>query len=303
MRLNVKGTLAIPLLFGMASGVCAQERRAGNVDDGQSTGSLLPPEAGNVKGPIGTSGAGTARYDRVGFARPSAAAAPANGEAGSTSAAVPIVHPVLPAGSFAEITALDNGRVIVARVDTREMLPQGVEIMLSPAAVNSLALADGHQSAVRVRDVIVSPADRAAIGEGRGVASRLNAPPALLAALRRQFPTVAVPTSATPIVQATAMVAQPRIAATLKADGVLKTTAVTPPTVPVRGRSYAVQVAALSDQRRAEALATQLGGSAQRGGSLFRIRLGPYASRSQAERARDDAVRRGYGDAAIIVQP
>jgi rare lipoprotein A len=64
-----------------------------------------------------------------------------------------------------------------------------------------------------------------------------------------------------------------------------------------------VQVAALSNQARAEAIAKQLGGTAQRGGALLRIRLGPFSSRIDAERARDAAVRRGYGDAAIIVQP
>jgi large subunit ribosomal protein L7/L12 len=53
----------------------------------------------------------------------------------------------------------------------------------------------------------------------------------------------------------------------------------------------------------AEAIAKQLGGTAQRGGALFRIRLGPFSSRIDAERARDAAGRRGYGDAAIIVQP
>jgi rare lipoprotein A len=61
-----------------------------------------------------------------------------------------------------------------------------------------------------------------------------------------------------------------------------------------------VQVAALSSAERAATLAHQLGGRVVPLGKLYRVQLGPFADSAQAQRARDGAARRGYGDARIV---
>jgi rare lipoprotein A len=64
---------------------------------------------------------------------------------------------------------------------------------------------------------------------------------------------------------------------------------------------WIVQVASLADRASAQRLAAALGGRVEPAGRWFRVRLGPFNSRAEAQRARDGAVRAGYGDALIIV--
>lgn len=279
-------TVAGSLMLGLAYPATAMGLQ--DTPSNQETGAPrppLPPEAGQVEGPVGTSGAGPARYDRVGYARTA-------GGVGGTDAALKAgaggtAHATLAPGSAVEITSLDTGRTIVTRVAERSPLPAGFEIIFSPEAARMLALSREGASAVRVRGVT----HQGSLAGGVS-AAQLDAPPALLAALRRQLPAAQARPAAVPPVSRPESV--PARALPIAAPA---------PPPPTNGRSYAVQVAALSNQARAEAIAKQLGGTAQRGGALFRIRLGPFSSRIDAERARDAAVRRGYGDAAIIVQP
>ena len=64
-------------------------------------------------------------------------------------------------------------------------------------------------------------------------------------------------------------------------------------------RRYEVQVASFSNRARAQALATRLGASVVSKGQLYRVRLGPMASRD-VQHARDAVAARGYGDAQIL---
>ena len=68
---------------------------------------------------------------------------------------------------------------------------------------------------------------------------------------------------------------------------------------PLNFGRYLVQVAAFGDERRARALAETLGGMVRRAGTVWRVRLGPFAA-DEAQRARDDAARRGYADAHLL---
>ncbi|WP_298671321.1 hypothetical protein [uncultured Sphingomonas sp.] len=47
----------------------------------------------------------------------------------------------------------------------------------------------------------------------------------------------------------------------------------------------------------------QTGAEVPRPTGKYRVRPGPYDNAAIAQRARDAAARRGYGDASIIVQP
>ena len=66
---------------------------------------------------------------------------------------------------------------------------------------------------------------------------------------------------------------------------------------------WGVQVAALSNEGNARALAAQLGGRVSAAGTLYRVQLGPFADRTAAEAARAGAARRGQTGAAIVRLP
>lgn len=248
-------------------------------------------------GPSATSGRGETRYDEVGYATwygdELAGGRTASGDAfdpkGYTAA-----HRTLPLGSFVEVTALDTGRTILVRVNDRGPRQTNLLIDLSRAAARALGI-DGRQ-AVRVRTVTASPADVAALRAGQPGAPRLDTPPALLAGLRQRLNGNAATVDAPP-----RMMARPPIVRQPPEPQAARTPAgrTTPRAAPA-GAGFYVQVAAFSSQPRAAALARSLGGQVIAGGSVWRVRLGPYATQNQARQARDGAAARGYGDARVI---
>lgn len=259
-------------------------------------------------GPSGTAGAGTQAYDTVGLATwygdLERGAATASGAAFDPNA-IAAAHRSLPLGSIAEVTALDTGRTILVRITDHGPSDPRYEIGLTRGAANLLG-AKGGATSVRVRAVTASAADMAALVRGEAASSRMDAPPALLAALRRQLPAPAPPSpSPTPTKVATQPARRaPRAGASYSPPhtdrGVPPSKSAAPPAAPVGSGRYVVQVAAFSTQARADALARALGGSIQPVGALWRVRLGPFRDAAQAQRARDGAVRRGYGDAKIL---
>ena len=281
-------------LVGLALALQSAAQAASAQPSGPGT-VTLPPEAGTPAGPAGTSGMGQPRYDAVGLA----VLQPV--QPGSTGNAVTAAHGQLPPGTVAEITALATGRTILALIDGKTSpVTDKAEIALSPAAARLLDLSGETSAPVRVRTTIASPADLNALRSGQAAARRLDAPPALLAALRLQLSppqsvASAAPADALPVA-ATSMRKRP--------DPTPAPTrpAATPLARPQRGQ-YLVQVAALSHPTRAQGLARTLGGFVETAGTLHRVRLGPFTDAKSAQRARDAAQRRGYGGATIIVQP
>lgn len=262
----------------------------------------LPPEAAAASGPAGTSGMGAARYDAVGVAgvTPSADSDNAAGEGPVTAA-----HRSLPTGSVAEVTALDSGHTILVLVDrAAEPIDTAKEIVLSPAAARLLALDGKREEAVRVRGVVAGANDLAALKAGRPAARRLAAPPALLAALRQRL-RLASPKPVAIAQQPPASAPRAAAPSTRPAKSVKPAVPAKPPAAVARAEQgkYLVQVAALSDAARARTLAKTLGGHVESAGKLHRVRLGPFADMKSAQRARDGAMQRGYGDATILTQP
>lgn len=223
------------------------------------------------EGPQGSSRLrpGEERYDRVGYA----------GYAGAGEG-VFALSSVLPQGSHAEVTALDSGKTILILIRG----PGRGLIELSGGAARQLGVTGNPP--VRVRRVSVTGQDSAALAVGQPAPMRADAPPALLAGLRRRL-------GATPREEAAApppdRPARPTPQATRPASR------------PTSG--LFVQVAALSSAARARALADELGGIVRPGGGVYRIQLGPFTSSAAAERARADVARRGFGDARIISVP
>lgn len=271
-----------------------------------SAQSVAPPiEVEAAKGPSGTAGAGTAAgYDAVGLA----------GVAASQAAGFTALHQGLPIGSVAEVTALDSGRTILVLV--KGDVSDGRVIDLSPPAARALGVVAG--APVRVRAFHAEPADLAALNAGQAAPARLDAPEALLRGLRRQLPAPARAASApvaarrapsTPPAPAPHIPTAPIAAAVAREPASAPTPRTVAASAPARaapsrrapGKSLIVQVAALGNAGRAQALARSLGGHVENAGGVWRVRLGPFTDFAAAQRARDDAVRRGYGDATIRI--
>jgi len=248
-------------------------------------------------GPSATSGRGASRYDEVGYAtwygNELAGGRTASGTSfdpkGFTAA-----HRTLPLGSYVEVTALDTGRTILVQVNDRGPRQGNLLIDLSHGAAQALGIS-GRQP-VRVRAVSPSPPDLQALRARQPGTPRLDTPPALLAGLRQRL-------SGAPMLSASPAAAPSRPPAVRAAPEpqVIRTPIKkpTPGTKLVAGGFY-VQVAAFSSQPRAAALARSLGGQTIAVNSLWRVRLGPYATQNQARQARDGAAARGYGDARVV---
>jgi rare lipoprotein A len=243
----------------------------------------MPPAVAAGEGPRGTSGE-QQRYDTVGYA----------GEIGAAAAgpsfdpnAITAAHRTLPPGAVAEVTALDTGRTILVLVADRGLGAPDREIDLSRGAAQLLGIT--ATAPVRVRLINATSQDLMALRAGRPASSRIDAPPSLLTALRRKLPsrTIVAPPPSRPIRPA------PGTSYTSPAPRPA------PAGAPITAGIF-VQVAALSNEGRAQALATSLNGRVQRAGALFRVQIGPYANTASAQRARDDVARRGYGDARIV---
>lgn len=253
------------------------------------------PEASAPDRPRATAGNGDGTaYDGVGYALIGASD-------GMTAA-----HAGLPIGSVAEVTALDSGRIVLVRIVASIQDGEEGEIALSRGAAQALGLVS-ERDAVRVRGVTASAADIAALNAGGSAAPRLPAPQGLLRALRRTLPalpagdtvvtTSRVPRRASPTRIATAPAAVTKLAPP-------KPSAKAAPVAALRARgSSLVQVVALRDEQRARSLARTLRGQVEQAGGLWRVRLGPFANRIAAQRARDAAISRGYEGASIISAP
>ena len=277
MQWNIKGVV----LLAAASGWGAQ---AQDLPPAPSNPVAAPapvlPDGVEATGPAGTSGAAK-RYDTVGYA--------GVGAGGGT--AVTATSGMLPLGAFAEVTALDTGTTILLRI--AEGSPERADrlIALSPAAARLLGIG-GAAAAVRVREVDAPDVDAVALREGRAASARMDAPPVLLVGLRKLLDAKKAPAAATETAAAgkATTPAKPAPAPATK-----------PPAVgPSAGGDYQVQVAAFSTRDRADRVAKAIHGSVQPAGRYFRVRLGPFKTRADADRARDAAAKRGYGDARVL---
>ena len=247
-------------------------RAAPRLDYAPGQDSPVDPAA-DAAGPRGTSqrAPGEQRYDEVGYA-------PIGEGAGVTG-----VHASLPVDSLVEVTSLENGRTIVVLIAATDPAA-GKPITLSAEAARALGHADsdGGLVPVRVRRVAAGPGDMLALRAGGIAAARPDTPPVLLNALRKHL--------GAPIT-APAMSEWPAYSRPAPAPR---------PARPASSAGFYVQIAALSNARNAQALAQRLGGSVKQGGGLYRVQLGPYATRREADVARAGAARAGYGDARVL---
>lgn len=100
-------------------------------------------------------------------------------------AAITISHRILPVPSYVELTNLETGKTIIARVNDRGPMLKDRVAALSPAAAQLLGIEGG--AAIRVRRVNPPVAEKYALRSGRPASDRLDTPPALLSALKRRL--------------------------------------------------------------------------------------------------------------------
>ena len=253
----------------------------------------------------------TMSYDEVGYA-----AADTAGGAGVTAA-----HKTLPVPSYIEITSLVTGKTILARVERRGPMTGDRLVALSPGAQAQLGSAEG--APVRVRRVNPPEVERAKLRMGEAAPERMETPPSLVAVLKRKLPdrgsadlgspridraepaaliAVAVPpsTAANPAEEGDVAVALDQGQAPA-APAVSK-----PPSTPATDQrpantagKFVVQAAAFSNESSAKEVAATLGGFVMPAGKYFRVRVGPFTSRGQADAALAKVRAAGYSDARV----
>jgi rare lipoprotein A len=204
-------------------------------------------------------------------------------------------HKTLPMPSYVEVTNLTNGRVLVVRINDRGPFVEGRIIDLSRRAAQLLGIDKAGTAKVRVRRVFPDAEQIAALAPlPQAVAVRTPAPVAAPAApvAVNAAPTDAVAVDAVPAPVAVVAVPPAAVAAT--------TAAAPPPT-----QQLFIQVAAVSDQGRAEWLRGYLApygtvtiGAAPSG--LWRVRIGPVSDENSAASTLARVQAAGYSDAAIV---
>ena len=102
------------------------------------------------------------------------------------STGVTVSHKTLPLPSYVELTALDTGKTILARVERRGPMTASRLVGLSQGAARELGVGEG--APVRMRRVNAPEYERAKLRAGQPAGNRLDTPDTLLAVLRKQLP-------------------------------------------------------------------------------------------------------------------
>ena len=253
-------------------------------------------------------------YDAVGVAV-------LGGEGGP---AVTVAHHTLPLPSYVEITALDTGRTILARVERRGPMDSGNLVQLSPGAAAQLGMGASASAEVRVRRVNPPEPERAMLRSGVPAPARMDTPKSLLEVLRRRLgqgeltrAPVAMAPAGTAVVPPAPPADKPASAKPVTAKpGKIKpgkpvpkpvaspapvepVAAAEPADAPAAKGSLVVQVGAFSSKDRAMAVASRSGAQVVGSGNLWRVRMGPFASKAQADAALAKARSAGYSEARI----
>ncbi|EJJ4473825.1 endolytic peptidoglycan transglycosylase RlpA [Salmonella enterica] len=207
-------------------------------------------------------------------------------------------HPTLPIPSYARITNLANGRMIVVRINDRG--PYGTDRVISLSRAAADRLNTSNNTKVRIDPIIVAPdgslsgpgmacttvakqtyalPPRPDLSGGMGSASSAPAQPQgdvlpVSNATLKSDDTTGAPVSSSGFLGA------PAAAAPVSAP-------VSAPAAAASGR-FVVQVGAVSDQTRAQQYQQRLSqqfsvpGRVIQNGAVWRIQLGPFASKAEA---------------------
>ena len=247
-----------------------------------------------------------APFDDVGYAGLDDGAGPS----------VSVSHRTLPLPSYVEITSLDSGRTILARVERRGPMAGERLVALSAAGFAQLEADPAQSLAVRVRRVNPQEYERALLRTNQRAPERLVTPSSLLEVLRTLLARKSAPLAASdpevgvgdshPV--AASPKPRPMKSAAIKPVPPKPVTAIRAPTKPAPAKAAAaplsgtssVLVASFASRANADATAKKLDGKIRGSGNLWRVQLGPFAQRGAAEAALARAKKAGFGDARIV---
>ncbi|EKA1777992.1 endolytic peptidoglycan transglycosylase RlpA [Salmonella enterica] len=225
-------------------------------------------------------------------------------------------HPTLPIPSYARITNLANGRMIVVRINDRG--PYGTDRVISLSRAAADRLNTSNNTKVRIDPIIVAP-DGSLSGPGMacttvakqtyalpprpdlsgGIGSASSAPaqpqgdvlPVSNSTLKSDDTTGAPTTLAPGVLEGNEPTPAPQLATatpvSAPAAAAPVSAPVSAPAVTASGR-FVVQVGAVSDQTRAQQYQQRLSqqfsvpGRVMQNGAVWRIQLGPFASKAEA---------------------
>jgi rare lipoprotein A len=266
--------------------------------------------------------ADTLNYDAVGYAG-------LDDGPGVTAA-----HRTLPLPSYVEITSLESGKTILARVERRGPMVGNNLVSLSAAAAAQLGV--GEATPVRVRRVNPPEVERAELRAGRTAPERMETPKSLVEVLRRKLPAAGAaslvagkhapsgesvahsppPAAPTAVPQAVAAYPLPPVgqaAVARQARPATRIVAAEPPRAaveapvappkaappPAAKGAFVIQAGAFASRANADRAAKALGGFVSPSGRYFRVRTGPFATRTQADAALAKVRAAGYSDARV----
>ena len=225
--------------------------------------------------------------------------ATASGEAFDQDA-LTAAHPTLPIPSLVQVTNLENGRELIVRVNDRGPFTGDRVLDVSRAAATALGFTENGHARVHVRYLGPAPRRVSADGSPAPSANHVPAAPAQQTAERGEGPASLLP---------------PPAANEGELDGapMQAAAAAAPPApryaTPTSG-AYVVQVGAFSDptnaQRVRDAVSTagpvSVDVRTTARGELFRVRVGPWPSRQDADAALQTVAALGFSDAVVAAR-
>lgn len=255
--------------------------------------------------------ADTLNYDEVGYATLD------DTDAEGISAS----HRTLPLPSYIEVTSLESGRTVLVRVERRGPMTNSRLLGLSRAAAAQLGA--GENTPIRVRRVNPPEDQRAELRADRSVDLRMETPQGLLDVLKRKLPAIGSASLARDDAGSSDVATRgpietidpttggdpspaPSPAPTPSPTTPAPTSAATPAPAPAPSPSpaargtLAVQAGAYSTRASAQKVVDAIGGYLEPTGSLFRVRVGPFANRGEASAALAKVRAAGYRDALIV---
>jgi rare lipoprotein A len=191
--------------------------------------------------------------------------------------AMTAAHPTLPLPSYARVTSVANGKSIVVRVNDRGPFLHGRLIDLSYAAAHRLGIAQNGSGEVDVEAILPGTVAQS---------PQASQPPLALVA---SAPTITAPLAPPAAVVATAGSPEE------------------PPVAPVAG-GYSVQLGAFANFANAQAFlaraqnqlaAAQVEAKIRQSGGLYRVYIGPYPARAEAERS-GERITQAFGFATTV---
>lgn len=209
--------------------------------------------------------------------------------------ALTAAHPTLPIPSLVQVTNLANGREVIVRVNDRGPFVGNRLLDVSRAAAGALGFEREGHARVHVR--YLGPAPRRVNADGTPAPASLPSPPPAQREAAEEGPASLLPPPArrdedlagAPFGAPTPVSYTPALAAS---------------------GNYFVQVGAFSDLTNAHRVRDAVGAAGPvvvdvrqtANGELFRVRVGPWASREEADAARRTLSSMGYSEAVVAAR-